>query len=442
VGVPRPNNDALGDACVRYMCDDAGWIKRRKELCTVLTDRTIHHQISIDLEVPDGDVLVTDDEGRSVDWLPLFVLRKAPKRMTRFDFRDESRTALPLPTRAENAEVSVAAVQRLAAKTLLASSQGATVLAPDLLADLDEIARADARTGRRLVAQRFAEPPSDREASNDRERLVRNRDFKWCLDLVAEHSIVMVPFVGARGERRIVKVSYDEKIAYPPRGWLPDWYEKFGWRGYLLTLDHPFIGAANYHFELDAPDDMQITDAGLITGGTQPLDAATGVRKRVHFYAPEAEKRRGALSFAQLRVRGRSFTGGAVLIAALIALLLSGGYCEAEHLAKGSSGAPSLLLVFPGLVAAYIAREEHPLVTRLLAFARRLLLLSAGLAILAAARLVIVTKEQPASHHTLEVQFGIAAIVAWAIVLGLLLTRQLPLKLTSRLRRKTRLQIT
>lgn len=130
------------------------------------------------------------------------------------------------------------------------------------------------------------------------------------------------------------------------------------------------------------------------------------------------------------------FLGGAAIAAGLVFAVLVGCRIAAHSIAQSSTSAPSLLLVLPGLVATYIGRpDQHALTTRLLSFARYLLLLLSGATALFSAAVVALGSPQrlhtPAlasRAHLLSVVFEGAGAVALAVLIGLLVgyVRALP----------------
>jgi hypothetical protein len=128
----------LGELAAELLCDDAGWIHRRKETVRVLDESTIRRQVSVDFEIPDqAPVWHLGMDKKKVYLLPLLLLPKAPQQLMDFDLRDEGGRALSLPSREENGEVSAAALNAAASRVLAVGTELEEYLA--------YVAKADAR---------------------------------------------------------------------------------------------------------------------------------------------------------------------------------------------------------------------------------------------------------------------------------------------------------
>jgi hypothetical protein len=445
----KPPLDALADLCIRFVCRDTSWVMRRKESVVVISESIVRRQMSVDFELPLTVEPHGENRGQSVCWVPLLLLRKAPAALTGFDFRDEAGRSLPLPLRIDNADVSAATLEQLATSVLVSSPQdGGGGLSPGLLQQLREVAlEPDGDTAEALL-RKISEPPDPDPDRQHKRILWANDDFRWLAESLAASSIVVVPFIGAAGSRRVVKLSYDEVLATARRDWTVGRLrrlrrlrqrvlESVGWRGYILYVASPFIGARTYHFELSAPDGMIITDGLLVDSEDDEVYYQDGPRLSVHFYVRHAEAKRQALSVFQFRIRAGGFVAGAWVTASIIAIALTACWHWADRLSGTSNGAPSALLLFPGIVAAYVGRVgDHPLTSRLLANARRLLFAAGVLAYIGAGRLALISTDHPASATSLRHLFARLALAAWVVLASLFATRQLPLSLGSKVRRR------
>jgi hypothetical protein len=442
----KPSLDVLADLCVKFVCDDSSWVARRKETVDVLNETTARRQLSVDFEFAGvAEAVAETSDGQSVHWVPLLLLRKAPAALTGFDFVDEDGRSLPLPLRADNAEISAATLERLAVGVLSTTSGGSTIPSPELRRQLRNIAlEPDSNTAERLLEE-ISGPNEGDPDRTDKLILWESPSFQWLAESLAASSIVVVPIARLGDSRRVLKLSYDETLSSARQDWTKGRFrvlrrfsrrllETLGWRGYVLYVASPFIGARTYHFELSAPEGVIITDGLLVEA--QDVQYEPGPRSRVHFYVRDAEAKRQALAIFQFRIRAGGFVTGAWVTALIIALVLTACWHWADTLTGASNGAPAALLLFPSIVAAYVGRVgEHPLTARLLANARRLLFLAGALAYVGAARLAIISRHHPANLCGLRHLFLALAIAAWLALAALLATRRLPLSLVSPLRR-------
>lgn len=429
---------------------DPTWVIRRKEAMDLLSERLMRHRVSIDFRCQQDDAV-----------LPLFFLRKAAGQFTKFDFHDETGRSLPLPTREENVTASSEILEAAARDVLDRHDLGMT---PILSAELDFIAREEPDLALAALKHRWpGQAPHAKLWGRLRRRIGRSSKptpafaenktvlmedpfFRWLIRTLAYSSIVCVRVAGTPGSRRVLKLVYDEEVNDLVRpgsagiragvarrlGYL---LYRVGWRGYPVDVVIPYVGAQTFHFELHAPDGTEILEA-LIR--EVPASRVRGRRTRVHLYLNDIRAVRSATAFVQLRVRGIGFIGAAVWASLAITAAIGACWIGADDLAHKSLGsAPSLLLLFPGLAATYLARAEHPLAARLLRFARLALFLAALTAYAAAARLAVA--DASTTRAQLVTFFKPLTVVAATASLVLLLTSALPLPLSHWARRPFRL---
>jgi hypothetical protein len=407
-----PNAKLLGEQALDLVCSEVHWVHRRKESVTLLDSTTTRRQISIDFALPaDIPPLARTRQGAGVQFAPLLLLRKAPRLLTRFDFRDDAGRALALPARAENGNVSGAMLNCLAERTL-----GHRPSAP-VANELQAIALGDPAESHPL-AEAFTSESADAE----RRQLTGDTTFSWLLWTLADSSVVTIPVIAGSGERKVVKLSYDvpvEDLDYPELGY------RYGFRGYLGYFDLPFIGSNTYHFELQAPEGMEVLEAGFIdSADPKTLRVMKGPSHRVHFYTDDARRARDALAYVQLRVTGSGFLGGAAFASSLVAASVTACWVFAPELSQAATSTPSLLLLFPGILANYVARPgRHPVTSHLLSYARVVLIFSGGIALVAAARLSVISGKHPAAEGTLKWQFLVLGVIAWILAATLLVAR-------------------
>lgn len=415
------------------------WIVRRKETVQLLSESSLRHCLSLDFEVDELPRAQVDDV--EYRYVPLTLLRKEPGSFTRFDFEDESGRTLPLPSRADNAELS--GLVLVAAARRLIDSDPNLERSATLEAELKRIAGAEKDRAMALVHEAYRSPRCEFAADEDaglRLRLWGDSNFEWLLRTLASSSLMVIRLRCDGRDRRILKLRYDEKTEDTTRlrrkrllAWFGALGYRLGWRGYLQSVVSPFTGARTYHFEFHVPEGMELLEAGMTKGEPDHDD-----RHRAHLYDDEAGKARTSAVYAQLRIRGAGFGSAAFLTSLLIVLSLVVAHCKAADLANTTTSAPALLLLFPGLIASYFARPTHPLVGRLLELARVALLVSAALAYVAAGRLALISTQHPANPQTLDDFFGVLAAIGIVTTMMLLATWMLPLRLSGRLRRGLR----
>jgi len=307
------------------------------------------------------------------------MLPKSPANLMAFDLFDETGQSLRVVSRVDNAQISGVALCRMAERIL--DSQGRQ-LSPALAAELRQIAEVDADEGkqRALRVEHCLEP----DYASETELLTRDERFCWWLSALAHSSILVVIFRALTPRRKIIKLAFEQPIESELK-----WRTSLGWDPYEVWVDSPLIEARTYHFEAEAPPGLRITEAKLSDDRHRIPVKDHGFLRRVHLYREDAAYAGAGTAVMRLCV-GASFSGGAFMSAALTTGALLGAALFADKIATNPTSAPTLLLFLPGLIATYIARpEQHPLTTRLLWGARRLLLAIALLAYTAAARVAL-----------------------------------------------------
>lgn len=231
-------------------------------------------------------------------------------------------------------------------------------------------------------------------------------------------------FRSAGPRRKLVKLSFEEDINTQQRR-----LTRLGWAPYEVMIDSPRIEARSFHFEAEAPAGLRISEAQLTDSERDDPIAQKGFMKRVHLYREGAERAGAGTAVLSLDVARSGFVSGAMLASSLTVGALLACALRATAIATNPTSAPALLLVLPGLIASYVARpDRHALTTRLLSFARVLLLLIALCAYIAAARVALggahaitasATPSQDGSLATwLWILMAVAAALSAALAVG------------------------
>lgn len=412
--------DETARICTELLCHGADWIDRRKEAVTVLTERRLRRRMSVDLSLSSrlpkhgGDYLA-----------PLFFLEKGRAQSTNFDFLDEKGTRLTLPTRYDNALVSMA-VLHAAAEAVL----GDEALSPGLWNDLGLVAQRDPPEAEQILTD-MGLVDGTKARDDEVAKLYENADFRWLAEALASSSVLLVPLSGNDGDRKIIKLAFDQEIDDLSRGSRRG-VIRAGWSGYAFVVDTPYVGARTYHFEIHVPPGVELTRARLFVASRDRVGRATvhGPRRDMHLYVPEGEDQRTGAVALDFRLGRAGFMTGAVVASGVVLVALVLFLLFAENIAQGgSSSAPSLLLALPGAIATYVLRvEEQSITSRLLVWARAFLLISGLSAFAAALRIGVAqpTPENPVSASALQWTWGGLAVVALIAFIGLLITRLAP----------------
>jgi hypothetical protein len=176
---------------------------------------------------------------------------------------------------------------------------------------------------------------------------------------------------------------------------------QFGMSSYDIWVETPFIGARNYHLECKAPKGLRVRHASLLDIENSEVLSTTGPFVRhVHLYGEDAQERRRALTWISLRPSYQGLLGTSALVAIFVVLGVVIMWQSPGKIADNPSAAPSLLLLLPGLIASVVGRPDpHALTTRVLAWVRRILLMSGLAAYVAAVIVGLSPKATPATRH-------------------------------------------
>jgi hypothetical protein len=169
-----------------------------------------------------------------------------------------------------------------------------------------------------------------------------------------------------------------------------------GWKPKEIFIEAPaIVRGQSYHLETEAPEGLEITTARLITtdllsGAPGPDYSVLHKAQRAHVYLSNVPQ--GASGTAEITLRPRASTivrgatlTGAFTVLVLVALALFWEPTEAG----GQSAMPSLLLVVPSLLSAYVARPREPSVTTAVLFGLRIIALLPAVCAFGAAAIIV-----------------------------------------------------
>jgi hypothetical protein len=412
----------IGRLNAELLLGDMAWLHRRRELLELLDDTELHRQVSVDFSLPltlDGDPwprFAREGADAKLLGVPLLLLQKLPADMTNFDLKDESGRSLPLMSREDNALISAATLEEMARRC--APAVIGRELPDELAGHLRKIASCNAIEAQQHL-ERFDQPLPEDGYDDMREQLLDDPKLGWWIYALAQSSIVMAFIPETDDRRRVLKLSYNEPVES-----VSLWRMlavQFGLAPWDLWVENPFIGAANYHVECHSPPGMRAQEAGLLDiEEEEVLDRDGPFVRQVHLYASGAHSRGRSLTWVSLRSSWQGFLSSATLIAAFVLTGVMVVWKSPEKIAENPSSAPALLLLLPGLVASVVGRPDaHALKTRVLSWARRLLLLS-GFAAYAAAVIVGLTKkEDPGSPGHAEAVDYLETWLRWPVYVAI-----------------------
>lgn len=447
---PTKELESLGVATAitagELLASERHWVRRRVEDFSFVDGVRVRRAMSTDLYLP-----LESEEGPII--VPLALPRKVELR--NLDVRDERGAAIPVLTRTENASIS-AALLIIQAEEVLQELERVGPLEPDVVTDLRHIAgdlipakwvkNAPITTSRNAL-DRVRNPPGNLgdRSLQQRRALWTDANMRTYMQLLAERFLFLVRLVGAPGDRRVVKMSYEEDVARADvvRGPLRlsrwrvfrfmgkwrvfrslsrwrvfrllalvrrDWRQSIGIEPFTVIFPtRGLYAAASYHAELEVDDDLLISHAELgraidfVNVSTGERDSQghqdlrhDGKTHRAHVYVPGIEvgdevgvppdgfevAESGYLTCSITLRPGVVF--GPAVVAAVTTLMLAVGFCLKAAGAHTDHDLTLILLAIPALFAAYLVpTARQALVRRLYGLLRLSVLISAAIALLA-----------------------------------------------------------
>ena len=274
------------------------------------------------------------------------------------------------------------------------------------------------------------------------QRCALREDDRFCdfLGAFAANSLAFVPLSDAAGCHRVLKLTFHEEVQLARSA-----MTSVGWAPTVLIPRIPLVGLAEtHHIQVIAPPNVEVTEAGLTSrrpselirtavGQATPAARDTyrqfrgGAVRAVHFYQPRSHQLASGATWIALRAERRGLLFGAAFAALLITAMLAFFGLVTDPLVRQPSSASSLLLIAPGLVAAYLLRPgEHAMARKLLSAPRLFLVLGAAMTFAAAAVLIALYPEasfvgsQPRASNDLE--WSLRGLAGGSAVALLLLT--------------------
>ena len=394
------------------------WIHRRVERIEFLDRQTIRRQVSVDFTLPTNVTSVGEFEGRQVYLAPLFLLKRdhpRPLRMGRkwhwwtpgrvkhpprlpmslfsdLTFVDETGKHLPLITRRQSTNLAGAMLYQAAVQALgkpLPKSLNRMVMA---------IALGNTARRKDVLDELFVHP-----RDQDCEHLRDTNAFAELACMFASHLPIACLLTEGPPGRSIIKLSYVEPLGDDYSAAKGRIRRSLGLKSENLGIPINEIGGgASHHIEVAIPNDLQVNYVSL-TGKSYTLanrewhklkdeekdysirQVGTASSGNIYLSEPVPARRMGRISI-KMRVKRTGFLTGAFVASGVITLVLTVMALMAPEIIRNvnSATAVAALLLLPSLVAAFIARpNEHMLTSRMLRWARFVLVANAALPFLA-----------------------------------------------------------
>jgi hypothetical protein len=378
---------SAGLATVRMIIAQPDWVHRRVDSLAYRDESTFRRQQSVHFTLPGAAPQIAMESAR-FRLVPLATLRKAT--LVGFDCRDESGGSLPVLTRRQQGLLTVAGMATWA-EALVGGP-----LAPDVADEIITCVNGPGRD-RGTALRAFA-------AGDGQQRdLLRDDDiFSLVLERLTDQFILTTLVPDPPGTQRIVKFSYEEYGELAGESGLGRPLAALCWipRRAASTAEGLF-SAESYHFEADLPPGVEIPVATLWAGDDEDdlrcIDVDPGAHLRIALRAPGWEEGVAEVRWS-LRPARRGWLRAAWYATALAAVTLAVCAWRLDAITAGidqgggtrTELTAAVILALIGALGGLVARiEEHPLVTRLLAWPRRLAAVAALLPLVAAGSLVV-----------------------------------------------------
>jgi hypothetical protein len=410
------------------------WVNRRVLTVTLRDEKIARQQVSVDFRLPTALPGAANLGGRAVYLVPLIFL---PRRsdLAFFDVLDEDGGRVPLLTRQENARLTGAILLTAAGRAFEAYNKehGTKASASSRLETY--LAAIPATQGAGGLIVEILDPSSHEVHSSPdaAQALLQDTAFLDLLGVCRSASVVHVPLETEPGERRIIKVCWEERWNSPDDGgasWrhLGYWGRRLGtwagWRADARYLITPHVGSAeSYHVQVAVPDGVELTQVAMRNDAPwtlieslapeasplqpPPADPAVAERfqpqvarlaTRAHLYVGRAYDHRAGVLWIALRATRHGFLAGAFVTSILASALLGTYVWRADAIVGETETAAAVLLLVPAIMATFlIGPGEHAMARHLLRGPRLVTAVVAVLPLLAAGGFVILPGERETS---------------------------------------------
>jgi hypothetical protein len=280
--------ELCGLTMLKLIVNSSAWVVRRVEHVAFLDERTVRRRVSIDYEAPHDAAVFCRPDGQEVRILPFAIMRR--KSLVNFDFRDHYGHAVPLLGLRQNQALTLAMIRAWAAATLQALDPPG-IISGEIGDFLDDVVAGD-----QIELWRAFKRMWGAEKGAQLRLLGKDGHFRVVLDRLADSFVLFGPHEGQPGARHLIKFSYDEPLTlryakprYQPHGpegergrerseevRLPRWgltafSAAMGFSPTRIKFPVPAAElAGSFHFEISAPPEVSIIRSVLLAGRPQP----------------------------------------------------------------------------------------------------------------------------------------------------------------------------
>jgi len=410
------------------------WVARRTEHVSFRDDRSVVRRVTAEFHVPEEAPVFRGDDGVTYTLVPLSVMRR--KTLVNFELRDEEGRAVVQPSLRQNQAITQSVLLACADAILRHTGNGqrpAALNRSEIARFVHQVISGD----QEQLAAAYESLKRD-SAVPAVLSVVDHYLFKAILDRLVDNFVLWVMIPAGAPRRRVLTFSSDEPLhlRYRETGFQDNRY-KLGkslafWRptvwcsalGLTTTrIEFPVPAAENtgsFHFEIDAPKGVEITEASLLAGrpmeANPALDHVRGSYPTVGLHVIEVPN--GSLSRAHidLHVVTRGWLTTSMLSAwAVFALLLA--FATHDSVLNKTGDLPTVILVaLAGGIAALVAQPDiHGLAGHLLKWVRVLVTVAIALPLVATTFIMFESVHPSHVPPALWTAVGIGAAIAIAL---------------------------
>lgn len=388
--------DALdGPLVLSMQFTDSGWLHRRVDRVSFLSDTLYRHHVSIDFDVNDASLVRSMRSAAKLPERVLVPLGLMTKRaLTGFDLRDASGASIPLLTSQETGEAAYQAVSYLGSRVI-----GPEPLSADTQRVLRTIVSGSPSDARGALEKWYPAAHHTLPAMAQSVRLMKDDAFKLVVNELVENFIALTP-VPADEPRQILKYSYVDELPWNTPRRLDHFF------GSSARFTFPVLAAGtgySYHFEVSAPEDLDLRRLALYEAiGEPPVPVpgkaahmrVDGRREQMHVHMALADRYASHIAVVDLVPQRRGLVRSAWIGALYATAALVAGYLwqRGEHRLQDVNveALGAALLLIPAIAAVYVSRPgEHGMATRLAFGTRAAAVLAAVAAVLASVTLAV-----------------------------------------------------
>jgi hypothetical protein len=420
-----------GRTLILLVLRSSTWVSRRTEHVSFRDDRSVVRRVTVEFHVPEEAPVFRGDDSQVYSLVPLSIMRR--KTLVNFELRDEDGRAVVLPSLRHNQAITESlllacadAIQEQAGDRPCASAGSPPEIA-DFVHQVVSGDQGELTAAYASLANGTAAPAV--------LGLVKHDLFKTILDRLADNFVLWVMIPAGAPRRRVLTFSCDEplhlryrepsfekgtyKLGANLKFWRPIvWCSALGLTTTRIEFPVPAAeNTASFHFEIDAPKGVQITEASLLAGRPEEpkpsLDHVRGGFPTVGLHVIEVPN--GSLSRVHvgLQVVTRGWLMTSTLSAwAVFAFLLA--FAMHDTVLRQTGDLPTVILVaLASGVAAIIAQPDaHGLAAHLLRWARSLAAIAVGLPLVAMTFIVFATVHPNRVPPALWTVVGVGGVIA------------------------------